>query len=178
MSGIDELSELDELDEVRGPVVYTGPRTPELPMAFTAWEFIRGALITYGLFLAFTAVMWIWLGIGAVIAIIYVAPFGFASLILVGSPMALLTGMLLRREERSAVHLAWHGLVGLVAGGAGVVFALCILGPGGSVHELRLPDFSLLSGVWIIALIEALLTIGAAMAGWKITSSKALAATD
>ena len=155
-------------------VRHTGPRTDELPMAFTAWEFIRGALITYGLFLALTGALWIWLGIGAVIAIIYVAPFGFASLVLVGSPAAFATGMLLRRELRSGIHLFWHGLVGFVAGSAGVVFALCILGPGGSWLPLHWPDFSLLSGVWIIALLEALLTIGAAMAGWWITSRRAL----
>lgn len=160
--------------ESHAPVRHTGPRTDELPMAFTAWEFIRGALITYGLFLVFTGTMWIWLGIGAVIAIVYVAPFGFASLILVGSPAAFATGMLLRRELRTGVHLFWHGLVGFLAGGAGVLIALCIVGPGGSWLPLHLPDFSLLSGVWIIALIEAVLTIGAAMAGWTITSWIAL----
>jgi hypothetical protein len=156
---------------------HTGPRTDELPMAFTTWEFVRGALIAYGLFLAFTAVAWIWIFvIGSIIAVAYVAPFGFASLILVGIPLAYLTGLLLRREIRTGVHLFWHGLVGLVAGGAGIVFGLCILGPDSAwaVSAPHLPDFSLLASGWIIALVEALLTVAAAMAGWRITSRKAL----
>jgi hypothetical protein len=153
---------------------HTGPRTDELPMAFTTWEFARGALIAYGLFLGFTAVVWIWTLIGVIVALYYVAPFGFASLILVGAPLAYLTGMLLRRETRTAVHLFWHGLVGLVAGGAGVVFALCIIGPGSSFTAPHVPDLSLFDGVWGIALVEALLTVGAAMAGWRITSKRAL----
>lgn len=158
--------------------LHTGPRTDELPMAFTPWEFIRGALLTYGLFLALTAVFWIWLTPWAsIIALCYVAPFGFASLILAGGPLALLAGMLLRRESSIGVHLLWHGLVGLVAGGAGVVFALSVTGPGG-MWDLssapHLPDFSLLASVWIIAVIEALLTVGSAMLGWRYTSWKAL----
>jgi hypothetical protein len=147
-------------------------------MAFTPWEFIRGALITYGLFVAFSAGAWIWIYvIGAIVAIAYVVPFGFVSLILVGIPLAYLTGMLLRREIRTWVHLAWHGLAGLIAGGAGVLFALCIVGPGGlwEISAPHLPDLSLLAaGGWIIAIIEALLTVVAAMAGWRITSRRAL----
>jgi hypothetical protein len=155
----------------------TGPRTDELPMAFTAWEFIRGALLTYALFLAFTAVVWIWATpLASIIAIVYVAPFGLASLILAGAPLALLTGILLRRETRIAAHVLWHGLVGLLAGGAGVILALCVTGPGGAWQFAtpHLPDFSLLAGVWIIALVEALLTVGSAMLGWRYTSWKAL----
>ena len=155
------------------------PRTVQLPMAFTRWEFLRGALITYGLFLAFSAGAWIWIFvIGAIIAVMYVAPFGFASLILVGIPLAYLTGMLLRREVRTWVHLLWHGLVGLVAGGAGILLALCIFGPNGmwEVSRPHLPDFSVLADGWIIALVEALLTVGAAMSGWRITSRMALKA--
>lgn len=154
---------------------HTGPRTDDLPMAFTAWEFCRGALITYGLFLAFTVIAWIWATpMASLVALFYTAPFGLVTLILVGAPLAYATGMLLRRERRTWVHRGWHGLVGLVAGGSGVVIALCILGEGGSVERPHLPDFSILSGVWIIALVEALLTVGAAMAGWTITSRKAL----
>ena len=156
---------------------HTGPRTDKLPMAFTEWEFFRGALIAYGLFLAFSAIAWVWIVIiGSIIAVIYVAPFGFASLVLVGMPLAYLTGTLLRREVRTWVHLFWHGLVGLIAGGAGIVFGLCIIGPESvwTISAPHLPDFSLLASGWIIALVEALLTVLAAMAGWRITSRRAL----
>jgi hypothetical protein len=155
---------------------HTGPRTDELPMAFTPWEFIRGALATYGFFLAISAGVWIWTLIGSLVALYYVAPFGFASLVFVGAPLALLTGTLLRRETRTGVHLLWHGLVGLVAGGAGVLFALCIVGPSDiwSFSAPHLPDFSLLAPVWILAVMEALFTVGAAMLGWRYTSRKAL----
>lgn len=171
------MSDLIDLADVPArPSPYTGPRTPDLPMAFTRSEFLRGAFITYGLFLASTAVVWAWTIIGVVVALYYVAPFGFASLILVGIPLAYLTGMLLRRELRTWVHLLAHSFVGLIAGGAGVVFALCIVGPGSAFSAPHLPDFSLLAGAWGIAVVEALLTVGAAMAGWRITSKLALRA--
>ena len=155
----------------------TGPRTPELPMAFTAWEFIRGALLTYAFFLVSTAVVWLWATPWAsFIAVTYVAPFGLASLVLVGAPLALLTGVLLRRETSIVAHVLWHGFVGLIAGGAGVLIALSVTGPDGvwSFGPPHLPDFSLLASVWVIAVVEALLTIGSAMLGWRCTSWKAL----
>ena len=151
------------------------PRTPELPMAFTWWEFIRGCLLTYGFFLLYSAGAWIWTLAGVLVAPIMVAPYGFASLILCGAPLAYLTGMLLRRELRTCVHLFWHGLVGLVAGGFGVFVALCIYDPSRLIGTPHLPDWGLLNGGWIVALIEALCTIGAAMTGWRITSRRALA---
>jgi hypothetical protein len=156
---------------------HTGPRTDELPMAFTAWEFIRGALATYGFFLASTAVVWVWATpFASLIALIYVAPFGFASLILVGAPLALLTGIVLRRTTATVAHVLWHGLVGLGAGGAGVLFALSVVGPN-SMWEFtspHVPDLAMLASVWIIAVVEALLTVGSAMLGWRYTSRKAL----
>lgn len=153
----------------------TSPRTADLPMAFTMWEFVRGALLTYVFFLAFSAAAWIWTLFGVLFAPLYVAPYGFASLVLCGAPLAYLTGMLLRRETRTWVHLMWHGVVGFAAGGFGVLVALCVW--GGDIWEFTAPhwpDWSLLDGAWIIAWVEALVTIGAAMLGWRVTSQRAL----
>lgn len=153
---------------------HTGPRNDELPMAFTAWEFARGALIAYGLFVLCTAIFWLWTLIGVVVVLGYVVPFAFASLVLVGAPLAYLTGMLLRRESRTWIHLLWHAVVGVVAGVAGVFFALCIIGPGSSFTAPHWPDFALLQSIWILAEVEILLTVAAVMTGWRITSQIAL----
>lgn len=153
----------------------TSPRTLDMPMAFTPWEFIRGCLLTYAFFLLFSAFAWAWTIYGVILAPVYAAPYGFASLVICGAPMALITGLLLRRETRTWVHLWSHGLVGFLAGGFGILVALCILdGDLWRIGPPHLPDFSLLQDAWIIAFFEMLLTVFAAMAGWRVTSRRAL----
>jgi hypothetical protein len=163
------------LDGFAVPHRHTGPRTDELPMAFTAWEFVRGALIAYGLFLAFTAVGWIMFGpLASLVALIYAAPVGFATLLLAGAPLALLAGYLLRRVPAVPVHLAWFGAIGLVTGMTGVLLFL-------SVYDARtiwtwphLPDLSLIAPVLWMPIFQALLTVPSVMLGWRITSKRAL----
>ena len=155
----------------------TGPRTADLPMAFTPWEFARGALITYALFLGFTAVVWFWLSpIIGIIGALWAAPFALIALVLVGSPLALLAGVLLRRHRETLAHLVTHGVVGLVSGCAGIVIFLSLTAET-SIYEYRAPhapDWTQLDGVWWVAPIEVLITSAAAMVGWRITSRKAL----
>jgi hypothetical protein len=153
----------------------SGTRTDEFPMAFSAWEFTRGALIAYGLFLAFTAVGWIMFGpLASLMALFYAAPVGLATLILIGAPLALLAGLLLRRVPAVPVHLAWFGAVGLVAGTAGVLLFLSVYDAHSMWTWPHVPDLSIVAPVLWMPIFQALLTVPSVMLGWRITSKKAL----
>ncbi|HWH26992.1 MAG TPA: hypothetical protein VNT53_10135 [Pseudolysinimonas sp.] len=129
-------------------------------MAFTPWEFIRGALITYGLFLALMC--FLSFGVG----LIYAIPFGLVTLLTVGAPLALLAGTLLRGVRHSWIHMFTHTLVGLISGCAGVfLFALWnVLFNGVDVASFFSDSWS-----WPMYLVYAIITGPCAFFGWLIT---------
>lgn len=173
--GIEHLAPV-EPEGIAPPRPHTGPRTDELPMAFTTWEFIRGALIAYGLFLAFTAVGWIWGGpLASFFALVFAAPVALGTLLLVGVPLALLAGRLLRRVSAVPVHLTWFGTIGLLTGFAGVLLFLSVYDSRSMWTWPHAPDFTLLAAAPGLAIFQALLTVPSVMLGWRITSKRALA---
>ena len=153
-------------------------------MAFTAWEFIRGALLTYVIFLPLTLIPFVvmfagglldsanlggWLdpevvGGMAALWVFMLAPavtWGFAAL-WPGALGALAIGLALRRESRLGAHLLAHCGWGLVVGllVAAFVLGLWPLGEG-------LANLPTVIGFGIaVALASGL--------GWQITAGLAL----
>lgn len=106
-------------------------RTPELPMAFSAWEFIRGALLAWLAFLLLAPIMFMLavavIGVASfgdfvvsavlfgLMGVITIFPWAIAALI-VSSPLAFLLGQSLRRVTSISVHLLLFAAFGLLLG--------------------------------------------------------------
>lgn len=153
-----------------------GPRTADLPMAFTAWEFLRGAIFTYVVFILATMTVSLWVYVvGALIALIFAGPIALVTTILVGIPCSLLAGMSLRKVTATWVHLAAHVGAGVVAGFAGLSIFLGVTDNFFTWSSPHWPDYSSIKHFWWILVYPAL-TPFCAMWGWRFTSKRALAA--
>lgn len=150
------------------------PRTADLPMAFTPWEFWRGVLATYLAFLVLTVAVSVWwYVVGAFVAVTFAAPIAFVTTILVGAPLSLAVGMLLRRETWTSLHLAGHAIAGILAGFAGLTLYLSVTDGIWSWAAPHVPDFrELETFAWL--LVYPLLAPISAMWGWRFTSKRAL----
>jgi len=172
------------------------PRTAELPMAFTGWEFTRGALTAWGLFLIlFGPVM---LGLLVVprlvllidamddpvtlrflthgpsqipqtvlLSYIYAIPSSMIA-VLVGGALAYAIGHSLRRVRHRGVHLAAFALLGLAVGaGTTLLFIALTIGF----------DTPIVPALTVGAPIALAATTGLAVAlGWTCTVRRALRA--
>jgi len=172
------------------------PRTVELPMAFTAWEFIRGALIAWVVFnlsaplvilawgLLQTAIRgggvqaWASMPIVVVYTPMFAAPWSLGALLLIGAPMAFLLGTALRRISYRAIHLAAFGGLGLAVGAMTMIvwqWWWQIPQPGATITYLVVP------GPWdridwaMVALMAGVTATAVAFA-WRLTSTWALRA--
>ncbi len=155
---------------------HSGPRTADLPMAFTAWEFLRGAIFTYVVFILATMTVSLWAYvIGAIYALVFAGPIALVTTILVGIPLSLLAGMLLRKVTATWVHLVAHAAAGVVAGFAGLSIYLGVTDGSLSWTTPHLPDYTIVADFWWILVYPAL-TPFCAMWGWRFTSKRALAA--
>jgi hypothetical protein len=151
------------------------PRTAELPMAFTPWEFVRGAVFTYVSFVLATMAFSIWGFVwGVIVAFVFAAPIAFVTTILVGMPPSFLAGMLLRRVRTTWVHLAAHAGAGTIAGFVGLSIYLAVTQDIWSWSAPHWPDYSAVADFWWILVYPAL-TPFCAMWGWRFTSKRALA---
>lgn len=164
-------------------------RTPELPMAFSAWEFIRGALLAWLAFLLLAPIMFMLavaimgaaasFGDFAVSAVVFglmglitIFPWAIAALI-VGSPLAFLLGRSLRRVTRISVHLLLFAAFGLLLG----VVASAVATPLINLSDAPPTEYweSILDSLHFI--IGAVLASAIAVPlGWWITAKLALRA--
>jgi hypothetical protein len=163
--------------EIEAPRARTAvnPRTPELPMAFTPWEFFRGAIFTYVSFVVATMGFSIWGFVwGVIVAFVFAAPIAFVTTILAGIPLSFLAGMSLRRVRTTWVHLAAHAAAGTVAGFVGLSLYLAVTQDIWSWSAPHWPDYSAIADFWWILVYPAL-TPFCAMWGWRFTSKRALA---
>lgn len=150
------------------------PRTAELPMAFTAWEFWRGVIATYVAFLVLTVMVSVWwLIYGAIVAVTFAAPIAFVTTIIAGAPLSLVAGVLLRREPWHGAHYVAHAGAGAVAGAVGLTLYLTVTTDIWSWSAPHVPDFQdVATFPWL--LVYPLLTPVSAMWGWRFTSKRAL----
>ena len=160
-------------------------RTPELPMAFTWGEFVRGAGFAWLAFqLVFPlsypvvlimialrapdpfealaqAVSW-WL-LGIVFTFMYALPWSIGVLVLVGAPAAWMLGLALRRVRAIRVHLVAFTTLGLVVGGATMWFQDVLVQDAADPVPLEL------------AIAGAIVTGASVAWGWRRTAKRALA---
>lgn len=136
------------------------PRTEAEPMAFTSWEFIRGAVTAWWLFLPILAVLHLFLGLGSLIVVVNALPWSLGALI-VFSPAAWLLGRMLRRTARVGIHLLAFAAIGAAIGAATTGVAV-------AVNEYDGIDTAPLSALHITAA-----TIAVAL-GWRSTARRAL----
>ena len=150
------------------------PRTEELPMAFTPWEFWRGVIATYLAFIVLTVTVSIWwLVIGAFVALTFAAPIAFVTTILVGAPLSLGVGMMLRREPAARYHYEGHAVAGVIAGFAGLTLFLTLTDGLWAWTAPHVPDFGDVAAFpWLV--VYPLLTPLCAMWGWNFTAKRAL----
>ncbi len=152
------------------------PRTARLPMAFTRWEFLRGVIATYLSFLVATVIASIWATVAGIFySLFFGGPIALVTTILVGAPLSLLAGMLLRRQPDHHVHYLAHFAAGSVAGFAGISIYLAFTDDLWNWSAPHLPDYTDLAMFpWLI--VYPLLTPFCAMWGWRFTSTRALSA--
>ena len=128
--------------------LHVSPRTDAAPMAFTAGEFIRGAIYAWLWFLLFSTLAIVPIGgVMSWIALIYTVPWSVGALIL-GSPLAYGLGLFLQHNPSIPSHAAsftafaaligivttslaafapWSGLQGsLNAGYTSLIVAVCV----------------------------------------------------
>lgn len=150
------------------------PRTPELPMAFTRWEFARGVVATYLAFLVSTAAVSVfWFVVGSVVALTFAAPIALVTTVVVGAPLSLLAGLSLRAVPSTGTHLAAHAGSGIVAGFVGLTLYLSVTDGIWAWSAPHLPDYADVAAFpWL--LVYPLLTPLCAMWGWRFTSKRAL----
>lgn len=170
------------------PSARYGVRTASEPMAFTAWELVRGATMAWVLFTVFAPITIVIIALGielwpggvdgtdavrafthgifgaTVIAVMYV-PWSLGALVVAGIPLAALLGRALRRTTQIATHLTCFAILGVLVGTAATLLAL-------QVHSLTPLD----TGWAIIVTVNILGTGAASAGGWWFTASRALRA--
>lgn len=158
-------------------------------MAFTAWEFVRGAAIAWVLFLvaapgiqvavalvpvAFTQPDWpqailgaltysvlmgLWLAVGVFL------PWSFGALLVLGVPLAIALGLAMRTVADRRIHLACFALLGAAVGLATTLVFVAVNGwdfdPPGMVPA---------------AVVNTLLCGASVAFGWWFTATRALRA--
>ncbi len=173
------------------------PRSEERPMAFTAGEFIRGALAAWGLFVLISPFALAgygtvgsliltgrsdaeWIVPTLLISPMILVPYSLGALV-IGAPLALLLGLSLRRIRRRAVHIAcFAGLGALVGAAATIVFTwMSTIPPSGVtvIHHVPPPTLGerILGNGPMILLFAAVTALTVAL-GWLITATRALRA--
>jgi len=149
-------------------VATSSPRTAAEPMAFTPWEFWRGAIHAWGWFLvistvAFVPVFFVW----ALYAFLTTVPWSIGALV-VFSPVAWAMGRLLRRIPRLLPHVLAFTLLGAVVGVVTTVVAFHTPGSG-----LTPENFG---SSWPIILVVCVSATIAVPLGWWISARRALRA--
>lgn len=159
-------------------------------MAFTGWEFTRGALMAWVWFIVLFAPVaglhlvalivpdapgsWGATGfssLGAVpglvlIAYIFVAPWSLAGLV-VGMPFAYGLGLALRRNDNRVIHVTAFAILGLVVGAVATTAGAMATLPSAPVLPSTI--------VWAIAIYAVVAAVAVAL-GWLFTASRALQA--
>lgn len=113
------------------------PRNDQKPMAFTTWEFIRGAIVAWGGFLVLSTIAFApFMGFYALFALFYTVPWAVGALI-VGSPLAYGLGWVLQRSPSMLLHASLFTLLGAWIGVVTTAIALSpawstMLGSSGS----------------------------------------------
>ncbi len=142
------------------------PRTDAAPMAFTAGEFIRGALYAWLWFLLLSTLTFVPIaGPMSWIALVYTGPWSVGALIL-GSPLAYGLGRLLERSPSVLLHAALFTLFGALVGIVTTAFA--VSAPWSGLHGSLNPGYT----IFIVAVC-----VSAAIAvplGWWQTATRAL----
>lgn len=116
------------------------PRTDAAPMAFTAREFLRGAISAWGWFIVFSTVAHIPLaGYYFWLVLFFIVPWSLGAL-LVGSPLAYGLGWGMRGIPSVPVHAAMFALFGAVV--AITTTALAVLLPGLSLGGLSVANYA------------------------------------
>ena len=171
------------------------PRTTELPTAFTAWEFTRGALMAWFVFnlLAPFAVL-AWGVVGSLLRgtdpglnsapfiLIYTpviaAPWSFGALLVLGAPLAVVLGLAMRRRAYSSAHLrAFTGLGALVGAVTTVAWQWWNWMPRLDRVVYMAGDGSLWAQLdWALIVLMAAVTAAAVANGWRFTMKRALLA--
>jgi len=143
-------------------------------MAFTPREFALGAFLAWVIYLAFTAGLWIWAGVLALLAVLFAIPASLTSLLLVGAPLSYALGHALRAVRRRRIHVLAHSGAAVVAALAGIVIHLSLFDGFVNLTAPHLPDLASLGSVWIFALLQGAVTIPAVLLGWELTMQRAL----
>jgi len=170
-----------------------GLRTTEHPMAFTAWEFIRGALLAW-LFFVLLAPLAVTIGMTnpasitatfaylpmiLIIAPLYAVPWSAGALLALGVPLALVLGLLLRGVASVRLHLICFAALGAFVGGVTTVVQLwsrTIPQPGVTYYGDQPSVWDLLPGsVPLLVSMQLITAIGVTL-GWWITARRALRA--
>ena len=162
------------------PVRQVSPRTARRPMAFTAGEFIRGALVAFGWFYALyvPAVGLLTLMSAlvdspagpasdpsrllalaeviplSIIGLVWAAPASLVALATYGGGAALLVGLALRTSRRVWVHLTLYALIGVAVGAATPLLTFRIVSTGlfpSATSDLELAiPFALSTGAAVV----------------------------
>lgn len=162
-------------------------RTPELPMAFTAWEFLRGAAVAWVAFVVISVphvtitaatsalsqsnfvgnflvalpaspLMGWW------IAIVVIVPWSFGALSTLGIPLAAVLGLLLRQVPNPRIHLLTFATLGAVIGLA-TTLVFFALSDWTSPTDFRVT----------VTIVNTILCAACVAAGWWSSASPALA---
>lgn len=137
------------------------PRTDTEPMAFTGWEFFRGAVTAWWVFLPTLAVLHIWLGAWALIVVLNALTWSFGALV-AGAPLAWMLGRMLRRVPRVGIHLLAFAVLGAIVGVATTWVAIATMsGPR-------------TTGVAVLAALHVIAATVAVGIGWWSTARRAL----
>lgn len=142
------------------------PRTDAVPMAFTAGEFIRGALYAWLWFLLFSTLALVPIGgMMSWIALVYTGPWSVGALPL-GSPLAYGLGRVLQHNPSVPLHIALFSAFGAFVGI--VTTALAVFAPWSGLYG------SLNAGyTYMIVAVCVSATIAVPL-GWWQTARRAL----
>jgi len=174
------------------------PRTSELPMAFTGWEFTRGALIAWLGFNLLAPLVIAGSGIVAglliphnsgigyagatlVIAPMVLVPWSLGAVLILGAPLALVLGRALRGTTRRRTHrAAFAGLGAFVGAATTIVYTWYRSIPPAGVtityHVSPPTPLDLILANWWMILLMAGTTATTVALGWRLTATWALRA--
>lgn len=142
------------------------PRTDAAPMAFTAGEFVRGALYAWGLFLGLSTLAFVPLFLSMFWLPLYVTlPWSLGAL-LIGAPIAYVLGRMLLRVHSLVVHVVAFTTFGAAVGVATTALAMAAEWTG-----LSQPSFT---GYAVPMIVVCAAATAAVPLGWWLTASRAL----